>query len=373
MTQLKTLSPTGALAALVMACSAIPAIAQDTGGGAANAELGASYSSLRGPLAFVGLNAENLMGSGLDVALGYQAGESGEAINARLRKTFPLGDTAFGADTRLAVSVDAYRSDWDFQDYAADHIGADVTLAAQTPGGLRYSTRVFWQQDSLSDLSDTISPLVTPLEDSTAIGVGASLGYSTFAGRGPLETGFDIGATVTLATPAGDREWLATELSGQYNTPLSHGLILAISGEAGQISGRGDTDVGIIDRAFLGNPAPRGFSFAGLGPRDLTDTVDTALGGNRYLTSSVEVRVPTPNPDLTVAAFADAGALWQLDTTAGGASGDIDDSYALRTSVGVSVYWDSAFGLVQLNVAKPIDIEDGDQEEQVSLNLNFRF
>ena len=357
---------------LALACTAAPALAQTTGG-AANAELGASYSSLRGPLAFVGLNADNLMGSGLDIALGYQAGESGEALDARLRKTFPLGDTAFGTDTRLAVSVDAFRADWDYQDYATDHIGADISLAAATPTGLRYATRLFWQQDSLSDFSDTISPLVKPLDASTAIGVGASLGYSTFTGTGPLETGFDIGATVTLATPAGDREWLATELTAQYNTPLTRGAILAVSGEAGQISARGDSTVGIIDRAFLGNPSPRGFSYAGLGPRDLTDTVDTALGGNRYVVSSVEVRVPTPNPDLTVAAFADAGALWDLDTTTGGAAGEIDDSYDLRTSVGLSVYWDSSFGLVQLNIAKPVDTVAGDQEEQVSLNLNFRF
>ena len=371
MTQFKNLSIAGA--ALAIAIGAMPASAQTTGGGAANAELGASYSSLRGPLAFVGVNADNLMDTGLDVTLGYQAGDSGQAIDARLRKAFALGDTAFGLDTRLAVSVDAYRTDWDYQDYAADHLGAELSLAAAARNGLRYAGRLFWQQDSLSDLSDTISPLIAPMDASTAVGLGASLGYSTFTATGPLETGLDIGAKVTLATPAGDRQWLATEVAARYNAPLSRGAVLAVSGEAGQITGRNDSTVGVIDRAFLGNPSPRGFSYAGIGPRDRTDTVDTALGGNRYVVSTVEVRVPTPNPDLTVAAFADAGALWGLDTTTGGASGTIDDSYDLRTSVGVSVYWDSALGLVQLNVAKPVDTVPGDEEEQVSLNLNFRF
>lgn len=368
-----TLKNLGSPFCLALCLTGATAAAQDTGG-AANVEMGGSYSSLRGPLVFAGFNADNLLGSGLDTSLSYQAGESGEALGATLRKTFKLGDTALGFDTFVDATFDAASSDWDVQDYASEHYGATLRVGARDAVGLRYNARLFWQTDSLDDLSDDISPLVTPLDDSTAIGVGLGLSYSTFADTGPLATGFDIGASWSLATPAGDREWVATEINGQYNAALREGMVLSLQGEAGQIQGQNNMDVGIVDRAFIGNPTPRGFAFGGIGPRDRDGFgVDTALGGNTYFASTIEMRIATPNPDLTIGAFADAAGLWDLDQTSGGASGVIDDSFSLRSSVGLSLYWDTSIGLVQLNLAKPIDRIETDQEERLSLNLGFRF
>lgn len=359
---------------IALCLTGVSVSAQETRGGPANLEMGASYSSLRGPLVFGGFNAENLLGSGLDATLSYENGESGDALGATVRKTFKLGDTALGFDTYVDATFDGAKSNWDVQDYASEHYGATLRFGARDAIGLRYNGQLFWQTDTLDDLSDEISPLVTPLDDSTAIGVGLGLSYSTFTGRGPLATGFEIGASWKLATPAGDREWVAMELNGQYNAALREGMVLAFQGEAGQIQGRNGMDVGIVDRAFLGNPTPRGFAYGGIGPRDKSgDDVDTGLGGNSYFTSSMEMRVATPNPHLTIGAFADAAALWDLDQTSGGASGIIDDGFSIRSSVGLSLYWDTSIGLVQLNLAKPIAFDANDQEERLSLNLNFNF
>lgn len=352
---------------------ATQATAQDTSGSAASLETGASYSSQRGALAFFGGRANNLFGRGLDISAGYRAGDSGEALSLALSKTFMLGTTAFGQNTYVGAQISGRTSDWDIDDYAAEHFQASVTAGAQTAAGLRYNTRIFWQTDSIGSFSNTISPLVKPLDNSTIFGVGAGIGRSTFTDRGPLATGFDLSTSFTIATSAGDREWASAEISGQFNTALPHGFVLAVSGEAGQIAGLNGHDVNIVDRAFLGNPSPRGFAYGGIGPRDRTATVDTALGGNTFVTFSVELRAATPHPAITIGAFADAGALWNLDRTTGGASGTIDDSYALNASVGLSLYWDTPVGLMQLNVAKPIDRRDGDEVEQVSLNLNFDF
>lgn len=346
---------------------------QETRGGPANLEMGASYSSLRGPLVFGGFNADNLLGSGLDATLSYENGESGDALGATVRKSFKLGDTALGFDTYIDATFDGAKSDWEVQDYASEHYGATLRFGAQDGIGLRYNGQLFWQTDTLDDLSDDISPLVTPLDASTAVGVGLGLSYSTFTERGPLATGAEVGALWKLATPAGDREWVAMEINGQYNAAVREGMILSFQGEAGQIQGRNDMDVGIVDRAFLGNPTPRGFAYGGIGPRDSSGGVDTGLGGNSYFTSTIEMRVATPNPDLTIGAFVDAAALWDLDQTSGGASGIIDDSFSIRSSVGLSLYWDTSIGLVQLNLAKPIDTVATDQEERLSLNLNFKF
>ncbi|MCF2872360.1 BamA/TamA family outer membrane protein [Octadecabacter sp. G9-8] len=348
-------------------------MAQD--GGSAALQTGASYSSLRGGLAFVGLDAENVLGSGVDLSLGYQAGDDGDAITGLISKTFSLGDTAIGSRTFVRTTLEARTSDWESQTYSMEHYAADVTIGAQTIGGLRYDARLFWQSDSLGDLGPNVSPLVpADLDGSTAVGVGIGFDYSTFTATGPMATGFDVHGSLTVATPAGDREWIAAELGAQYNTQLPYGLVLAVNGDVGRIEGRGGDDVSIVDRAFVGSDAPRGFTYSGIGPRDrVAGGVNTALGGNSYMTTSVELRTETPNPSVTLGAFVDAGALWDLDVTAGGASGIIDDEFYLRSSAGVAVYWDTAIGIMQLNVAKPIEQQEFDEEEIISLNLNFQF
>ena len=142
---------------------------------------------------------------------------------------------------------------------------------------------------------------------------------------------------------------------------LPGGQVLAFKGDAGTIDGRSGQDVTIIDRAFIGNPMPRGFAFGGIGPRDFVDgSVDTALGGNSYLTPFVQVRFNTPSPKVTVGVFADAG-------------GAVDDTYDLRTSVGFSVYWDTQIGVVQLNLANPVSKKPPDKVEHLSVNRNFQF
>ncbi len=368
MTFLRT---TGLVCGLAIAAGS--AMAQN--GGSAALQTGASYSSLRGGLAFVGLEADDILGSGVDFSLGYQAGDDGDALTGLISKTFALGDTALGSRSFVRTTIEARTSDWDSQTYSMDHYAADVAIGAQTVGGLRYDARLFWQSDSLGDLGPNVSPLVPrTLDGSTAMGIGFGVDYSTFTSVGPMATGFDVYGAVTLATHAGDREWVAAEVGAQYNTQLPYGLVLALSGDAGRIEGRGGDDVNIVDRAFIGNDAPRGFSYSGIGPRDyVAGGVNTALGGNSYMTTSVELRTATPNPAVTLGAFVDTGALWDLDVTTGGASGVIDDDYDLRSSAGVAIYWDTAIGVMQLNVAKPIAKQDFDEEEIISLNLNFQF
>lgn len=359
--------------ALMAALGGAPALAQD--GGSAVLTTGASYSSLHGGLAFVGLEADDLLGSGIDLNLGYRAGGDGSAFDARVTKTFALGNTALGERTFVRLVLDGQTTDWTSQSYSMAHYGANLTVGAQTESGLRYDAQLFWQSDSLGDLAASVSPLVdTDLDGSTAMGVGVGLDYSTFTSRGPLATGFDMYGSFLWATPAGDREWVAAEIGAQYNLQLPYGLVLAVQGDAGRIEGRGGDDVTIVDRAFIGNDAPRGFANSGIGPRDyVLGSVDTALGGNSYMTASLELRTPTANRAVTLGAFVDAGALWDLDVTAGGASGTIDDAFDLRSAAGVAVYWDTSIGLVQLNLAKPIQSQDYDREENVSLNLNFQF
>jgi len=86
-------------AALALTLSTGSAFAQD--GGAASLTTGVSYSSVNGGLAFVGLQADDFLGSGVDAALSYESGESGSALSGVVAKRFDLGETALGYDTYL--------------------------------------------------------------------------------------------------------------------------------------------------------------------------------------------------------------------------------------------------------------------------------
>ena len=75
----------------------------------------------------------------------------------------------------------------------------------------------------------------------------------------------------------------------------------------------------------MGPNLVRGFAPAGIGPRDLTPgTTKDALGGTMYWGASVEVQTPLyflpKEIGIKVAAFADAGSLWnyQGDDVLGG-------------------------------------------------------
>ncbi|OZA07681.1 MAG: hypothetical protein B7Y02_13575, partial [Rhodobacterales bacterium 17-64-5] len=217
-----------------------------------------------------------------------------------------------------------------------------------------------------------VSPLIAADSGaSTATGLAFDLAYSTYDNERLPQSGFRLAGTAA-ASFAGDRDWVSAAVDAGLAQPIGRAT-LALRAEAGMIEGQGSQNVSILDRAFLGGDMPRGFAFAGLGPRDVAGDIDSALGGKRYLSASVEVRMPSGFDNVTLGAFVDAGSVWDLDVTAGGASGVIDDAYQLRSSAGLSVYWETGIGIVQVNLAAPLQSESFDKEEVFSVGLSTSF
>jgi outer membrane protein insertion porin family len=357
---------------LALALAAHGAVAQ---GGPATISTGASYSSSRGALAFVTFEAADMFGSGVDIGITFEKGEDGQAASASLAKSFDLGATRLGNDSAIRVALDGSSTDWSSQGYSASDYGLEVSFGASPIDNLTYDVRVFGRQTSFDDVGPDASPLLVADEGSSnAIGLGVNVAWSTLDDAQLPHSGFKLGADLAWASPAGDREWQAVSVTAGFAIPLSADFTLSVRGDAGRIEGLGGQNVSVVDRAFIGSPAPRGFASAGIGPRDFVDgSVNTPLGGNSYVTSSLELRYQTANPALSVGAFMDAGALWDLDVTAGGASGTIDDARYLRTAAGVSVYWQTKVGLMQISIAQPIESQDYDEEETFSLGVTSRF
>ena len=138
-------------------------------------------------------------------------------------------------------------------------------------------------------------------------------------------------------------------------------------------------DLRIQDQFFLGGSKVRGFSSAGIGPRDRA--TGEALGGRYYVAGTVEATFPVPflppEVGLAASAFADAGSLWGVDPdiiARNGGSGTINsDDFALRASVGVGLTWKSPFGPIRADVALPILEEDSDETQLFRLSGGTRF
>jgi outer membrane protein insertion porin family len=109
----------------------------------------------------------------------------------------------------------------------------------------------------------------------------------------------------------------------------------------------------------------RGFSPAGIGPRDLTPgTTHDALGGSLYWGASVEAQTPLyflpKDVGIKLAVFADAGSLWSYKgPTFWNVTGEtlqvgLDSPSMIRSSVGVGLLWDSPLGPLRFDLAYPI-------------------
>jgi outer membrane protein insertion porin family len=145
----------------------------------------------------------------------------------------------------------------------------------------------------------------------------------------------------------------------------------------------------MLDHFQMGPNLVRGFAPAGIGPRDLTNFALTgtgdALGGSLYWGASFELQTPLyflpKDSGIKVAAFADAGSLWNyVGPTGWAATGEvlsgsicaappcpIDNAMHIRSSVGVGLIWDSPFGPLRFDYSYPLSQEPYDRTQR------FRF
>ena len=167
-------------------------------------------------------------------------------------------------------------------------------------------------------------------------------------------------------------------------------LIGVVHLQGGHVTGWGNRSLRMLDHFQMGPNLVRGFGPAGIGPRDLTQLPFTgvagdALGGTLYWGASVEFQTPVyflpKDSGVRVAAFADAGSLWNyvgpttFPSTGEVISGSIcpvqpcpiDNAMHIRSSAGVGLLWESPFGPLRFDYAFPLSSEPYDRIQR------FRF
>lgn len=241
---------------------------------------------------------------------------------------------------------------------------------------LEMETRISLQRDTIFGLTADNSPIIRRQAGrATTSSVGYKLTYDTRR----LETNPLFGTLLQfdqeIAGLGGSRSFVKTTALGVIERRVfSEEVMLRAELEGGTLNMLSG-DSRYSERFQLGSRM-RGFRPTGAGPRDLAAVNRDALGGNYFAVARFEAEFPLGLPQeygITGGAFFDVGSAWSLSDTAGAGGTVVDDSFALRAAVGVSVFLDTPIGPLRLNFSRPVRRMAYDNPQNFDLTVQARF
>lgn len=329
----------------------------------------------------------------LTAALSYH---SNYGPQAKLGLNLDLGNSQLGLEVERFKDATAFGIDWRSSEDRARNprfglaLGARKALADtvynfdQTEQFIRpsltwdlansheMSAYVALSSGKIKDVADTTSALVQ-VDEGSYVSHSAGLAYvfqQAIAGqRGSyrLEMNAELGETSL------DHDFLVLKAVARKHYTLSDTMLLSGRFSVGHIESLSGTSA-INQRYLLGPTTLRGFAFGGIGPKDLTTSPETPLGGNDFATLQLDLkflRAGLLEGRLTPGLFADFGSVWSLDDV--GQPALVDDGFKLRSAVGLSVDINTQIGPIRLSVARPVHYQSHDQRQSFSVSFQARF
>ncbi len=216
--------------------------------------------------------------------------------------------------------------------------------------------------------------------------VGLGFNYNSLDSNQNPRNGFIAEIKPEFAGLGGDSKFLRVSADARYYKEIFDDVVGFVRVQGGHVQATSG-NLRMIDHYFLGPTLVRGFAPSGIGPRDvLNDPTANALGGTSYFGGSVELQFPIwglpRDLGLRGAIFADAGTLFNYDggkavasVCPAGSTGRqfnvvttsafqtnvacVRDKNVLRSSVGVSLLWQSPLGPIRFDYAYALSKDDG--------------
>ncbi len=202
--------------------------------------------------------------------------------------------------------------------------------------------------------------------------VGYTLAYNTLDNNKSPTSGFFASLTQDVAGIGGDVNFIRTTGETRTYYEVLPDIVGVLHLQGGYLAGWGGKELRMLDNFQMGPNLVRGFAPSGIGPRDVTPyTSQDALGGTMYWGASVEAQTPLyfmpKEIGIKVAAFADAGSLWNYKSeTSWAVTGEqlqLADTNGVRSSVGMGMIWDSPLGPLRFDFAYALTKESYDRTQ----------
>ncbi len=190
--------------------------------------------------------------------------------------------------------------------------------------------------------------------------VGYSLTYNTLDNNKLPTKGLFAEFKQDFAGIGGNVNFIRTTADTRTYYELLPDIVSVLHLQGGIMNGWGGQNLRMLDNFQMGPNLVRGFAPSGIGPRDVTPgSTGDALGGTMFWGASLEAQMPLyflpKEIGIKLAAFADAGSLWNYQSeTSWAATGEtlqVADDKTIRSSVGMGFIWDSPLGPLRFDFA----------------------
>jgi outer membrane protein insertion porin family len=329
----------------------------------ASLQVGLGYSTTTSLLGEVSYTDTNWFGRGQNLRVSLQA--SYITKQALFSFTEP-----YFLDRELAAGFDLYQTQTNFDQatYQSNTTAATARLGFPISEFSSVSLSYTYKIEEVKPYAG--APLDVQLAAGSTNGsiFGFAYAYNDLDDVRKPTTGSTFSFSQSFAGLNGNLKYLNTQATvGTFMPMLDGAIISSLTGRFGYITGYGGSQVPFFDRYFDGGDTFRGFSLAGIGPRDIVAPSNTgALGGTVRAIGSAQMRFPSLIPEsfgIGLSLFTDFGTMGRLDSLGGarvctgaqysGVGTCVKDNLAFRGSAGISVTWKSPFGPVQIDLGLP--------------------
>ncbi len=332
-----------------------------------------SYSTDVGAGLAINFSEENFLGRGQSLRFGVSTVEGGQSFNfAFTEPNFLARDVSLGFTLYYEQTQSQDRS-FDTEDFG---FGTSFTFPASENGRFGLSYNIDQRTIDFGTQAANSSPIIT-VDQGTRITSAVGLRYAfdnRTTGLNP-NAGIFVDLRTSVAGLGGDAEYVRTEgLAIAERSILREEVTLRASFEGGALSANGNSNYN--DRFFLNSRQMRGFDTFGLGPRDTNAPNNDALGGNYFAVARFEAAFPLGLPEeygISGGVFYDIGSVWGLDNTAGFGGNPVDDSLHWRSSIGLSIFWDTALGPLRFNFSRALETQPYDITRDFDFTVETRF
>ena len=328
---------------------------------------GAGFSTSDGPLGNVGVRERNLLGKGYDLRAQFN-------ISGR-RSTIDLSFTdPYFLDKELSAGFDVFHRRFDRKEssFKETNTGAGLRMGYDLTEYTRHTISYTFSYDQVTHVSNHASDVIQDEEgDEFRSIIGHDIMYDRRDSKTDPRDGYYLTLSQDFAGVGGTVTYLRNTLGGGYFFPITKEFTVGATGEVGYIFGLFGDEVRVTDAFFLGGQNLRGFKTGGVGPRD-SDT-DDSLGGKFRAEGTVQAAFPLGLPEeyqIRGRVFTDFGTLTGTDFED---DIDLNDSSALRMSVGVGLTWVSPFGPLAVDLAYPVLKEPFDETELFRFSVGTSF